>query len=170
MKLTFIREGASFMQISTLFSRRYFPAISLFHNSHWTARRSNLAVIRIIEKVQVFEEQASLKRDVGGEGVVKVDGDTRNRKIEWWVRIPRIFDQKILYLEEGDLDFIFSSPKRLLLAEKRAITQELRQLKAENAEGSAAGGLGQNSCFSTKMFILSKLYRPLGRQQPRQQV
>lgn len=39
------------------------------------------------------------------------------------------------------MDFIFSSPKRLLLAEKRAITQELRQLKAENAGGSAAGGL-----------------------------
>ncbi|KAJ7393122.1 hypothetical protein OS493_008421 [Desmophyllum pertusum] len=39
------------------------------------------------------------------------------------------------------LDFIFSSPKKLLLAEKRAITQELRQLKAENAGGSAAGGL-----------------------------
>ena len=37
--------------------------------------------------------------------------------------------KSLQYLEEADLDYMFSSPKKLRLAEKRAITQELRQLK-----------------------------------------
>lgn len=34
------------------------------------------------------------------------------------------------YLEDNDLDYIFESPKKLLLAEKRAITKELQKLQA----------------------------------------
>ena len=37
--------------------------------------------------------------------------------------------KSLQYLEEADLDYMFSSPKKLRLAEKCAITQELRQLK-----------------------------------------
>ena len=56
--------------------------------------------------------------------------------IEGIERLSGVFEaqgfssQKYLqYLEERDLDCMFSSPKKLRLAEKRAITQELRQLK-----------------------------------------
>ena len=37
--------------------------------------------------------------------------------------------KSLQYLQDGDLSYIFSSPKRLLFAEKRALEQELRQLK-----------------------------------------
>ena len=37
--------------------------------------------------------------------------------------------KSLQYLQVSDLDYIFSSPKRLLLAEKRALDHELRQLK-----------------------------------------
>ena len=47
--------------------------------------------------------------------------------------------KSLQYLQVGDLDYIFSSPKRLLLAEKRALDHELRQLKLKSQEpGSTA--------------------------------
>ena len=39
--------------------------------------------------------------------------------------------KSLQYLDEGDLDYLFSSPKKLRLAEKRAITKELQQLKRQ---------------------------------------
>ena len=39
--------------------------------------------------------------------------------------------KSLKYLDEADLDYLFSSPKKLRLAEKRAITQELQQLKQQ---------------------------------------
>lgn len=39
--------------------------------------------------------------------------------------------KSLKYLDEADLDYLFSSPKKLRLAEKRAITQELQQLKRQ---------------------------------------
>ena len=42
--------------------------------------------------------------------------------------------KSLQYLQDGDLDYIFSSPKRLLLAEKRALDHELRQLKLKSQE------------------------------------
>ena len=41
----------------------------------------------------------------------------------------------------GDLDYIFSSPKRVLLAEKRALDHELRQLKLKSQEPGSTGHL-----------------------------
>ena len=56
--------------------------------------------------------------------------------IEGIQRLSGVFEMQgfssrksLQYLEEADLDYMFSSPKKLRLAEKRAITQELRQLK-----------------------------------------
>lgn len=37
--------------------------------------------------------------------------------------------KSLQYLKQGDLDYIFSSPKRLLLAEKRALDCEIRRLQ-----------------------------------------
>ena len=42
--------------------------------------------------------------------------------------------KSLQYLQDGDLDYIFSSPKSLLLAEKRALDHELRQLKLKSQE------------------------------------
>ena len=50
--------------------------------------------------------------------VAYVSWNTRNRKIA-------IFGKSLQYLQDGDLDYILSSPKRLLLAEKRALDHEL---------------------------------------------
>ena len=51
-------------------------------------------------------------------------------------RLSKVFEaqsfssrKSLQYLNEDDLDYLFSSPKKLRLAEKRAITQELQQLK-----------------------------------------
>lgn len=41
--------------------------------------------------------------------------------------------KSLQYLQDGDLDYIFSSPKRLLLAEKRALDQELRRIKSQDS-------------------------------------
>jgi len=43
------------------------------------------------------------------------------------------------YLEDGDLDYIFASPKKLLLAEKRAITKELQKVRALSANDLSNG-------------------------------
>ena len=44
--------------------------------------------------------------------------------------------KSLQYLQDGDLDYIFSSPKRLLLAEKRALTHELQKIKSwESQDG-----------------------------------
>ena len=42
--------------------------------------------------------------------------------------------KSLQYLQNGDLDYIFSSPKRLLIAKKRALGHELRQLKLKSQE------------------------------------
>ena len=39
--------------------------------------------------------------------------------------------KSLQYLTQGDLDMIFSSPKRLLLAEKRALELEIRRLQED---------------------------------------
>ena len=42
--------------------------------------------------------------------------------------------KSLQYLQDGNLDYIFSSPKRLLLVEKRALDHKLRQLKLKSQE------------------------------------
>ena len=42
--------------------------------------------------------------------------------------------KSLQYLQDGDLDYIFALPKRLLLAEKRALDYELRQVKLKSQE------------------------------------
>ena len=49
--------------------------------------------------------------------------------------------KSLQYLQDGDLDYILSSPKRLLLAEKPALDQELRQLKFRSQEPGSTGHL-----------------------------
>ena len=49
--------------------------------------------------------------------------------------------KSLQYLQDGDLDYIFSSPKRLLLAEKRALDHELRQLKLKSQESGSTAHL-----------------------------
>ena len=58
--------------------------------------------------------------------------------------------KSLQYLQVGDLDDIFSSPKRLLLAEKRALDHELRQLKLKSQEpGSTAHLMPKQLQFSS---------------------
>ena len=58
--------------------------------------------------------------------------------------------KSLQYLQVGDLDYIFSSPKRLLLAEKRALDHELRQLKLKSQEpGSTARLMPKQLQFSS---------------------
>ena len=49
--------------------------------------------------------------------------------------------KSLQYLQVGDLDYIFSSPKRLLLAEKRALDHELRQFKLKSQEPESTAHL-----------------------------
>ena len=59
--------------------------------------------------------------------------------------------KSLQYLQDGDLDYIFASPKRLLLAEKRALDYELRQLKLKSQEpGSTAHLMPKQLQFSSK--------------------
>ena len=59
--------------------------------------------------------------------------------------------KSLQYLQDGDLDYIFSSPKRLLLAEKRALDHELRQLKLKSQEpGSTAHLMPKQLQFRSK--------------------
>ena len=59
--------------------------------------------------------------------------------------------KSLQYLQDGDLDYIFSSPKRLLLAEKRALDHELRQLKLKSQEpGSTVYLMPKQLQFSSK--------------------
>ena len=42
--------------------------------------------------------------------------------------------KSLQYLQDGDLDYIFASPKRLLLVEKRALDYELQQVNLKSQE------------------------------------
>ena len=58
--------------------------------------------------------------------------------------------KSLQYLQDGDLDYIFSSSKSLLLAEKRALDHELRQLKLKSQEpGSTAHLMPKQLQFSS---------------------
>ena len=57
--------------------------------------------------------------------------------------------KSLQYLQDGDLDYAFPSPKRLLLAEKRGLDHELRQLKLKSQEpGSTAHLMPKQLQFS----------------------
>ena len=69
--------------------------------------------------------------------------------VNWNTRNTRLADEfeslgfstckSLQYLQDGDLDYTFLSPKRFLLAERRALDHELRQLKLKSQEpGSTA--------------------------------
>ena len=59
--------------------------------------------------------------------------------------------KSLQYLQDGDLDYIFASPKRLLLAEKRALDYELRQIKLKSQEpGSTVHLMPKQLHFSSK--------------------
>ena len=45
--------------------------------------------------------------------------------------------RSLQYLQDGDLRYIFSSPKGLFLAERRALDHELRQLKLKSQESGS---------------------------------
>ena len=58
--------------------------------------------------------------------------------------------KSLQYLQDGDLDYIFSSSKRLLLAEKRVLDHALRQLKLKSQEsGSTAHLMSKQLQFSS---------------------
>ena len=64
--------------------------------------------------------------------MVSSDGNSWNRTIKQAFEAQGFSTRKSLkYLDEADLDYLFSSPTELRLAEKRAITQELQQLKRQ---------------------------------------
>lgn len=69
-------------------------------------------------------EMSEVKEWLASMGIVGI------KRLSWVFESQGFSSRKSLqYLDEGDLDYMFSSPKKLRLAEKRAITQELRQLK-----------------------------------------
>ena len=71
--------------------------------------------------------------------------------------------KSLQHLQEGDLDYTFLSPKRLLLAEKRALYHELRQLKLKSQEpGSTTHLMPKQLQFSSKE---PKLGQPKERRQ-----
>jgi len=79
---------------------------------------------------------------IGISGIERLADEFESRGFSTW--------KSLQYLQDGDLDYIFSSPKCLLLAEKRALDHELRQLKLKSQEpGSAAHLMPKQLQFSS---------------------
>lgn len=104
--------------------------------------RSKVLFRRVLKNVEMSEVKQWLM-SIGIPGIERLADEFETRGFST--------RKSLQYLQDGDLDYIFSSPKRLLLTEKRALDHELRQLKLKSQEpGSTAHLMPKQLQFSSK--------------------
>ena len=66
------------------------------------------------------------------------------------------------YLQDGDLGYIFSLPKRLLLAEKRALIHELQKIKSLKSQANIVASACRKFCSPKRLKPIFRFLSPRG--------